>query len=359
VQISHHVHKPDICTPIEGKVYSLTGNTPGWPKLPRHTPFHVGCRHVETPFVDTFLSDEKIAELQALSNQAEPVYTYTPEQLARADAKRAQRERGRKMRKEREAKNAAAVASGKKKPVQAVREEVAAGRTDDEPQAVSPNLAAGAKVSTPMKEAGGTAIWKKIASDRQGGPPEAVPMAMASGDRKRDRETIRGMAEGASSGRRPKRSSRGGPPKQRAEHVTPPGGWPVVELADSPEDGKSILRGLIDSVTLTVDGQRFVLDAGDTEHPFDKEDPEENDRYRRATWILPTLQDGFKPIEGEHHGKPRVYYLSRMREDSSGRPLYFVVSTTPLKNGEVKLTTWYVVTTEDALDDILHPGRHK
>lgn len=126
VQISHHVHKPDICTPIEGKVYSITGNTPGWPKLPRHTPFHVGCRHVETPFVDTFLSDEKITELQALSNQAEPVYTYTPEQLARADAKRAQRERGRKMRKARERKNAAAVASGKKKPVQAVREEVAA-----------------------------------------------------------------------------------------------------------------------------------------------------------------------------------------------------------------------------------------
>lgn len=126
VQISHHVHKPDICTPIEGKVYSITGNTPGWPKLPRHTPFHVGCRHVETPFVDTFLSDEKIAELQALSNQAEPVYTYTPEQLARADAKRAQRERGRKLRKARERKDAAAVASGKKKPVQAVKEEVAA-----------------------------------------------------------------------------------------------------------------------------------------------------------------------------------------------------------------------------------------
>lgn len=131
VQISHHVHKPDICTPIEGKVYSITGNTPGWPKLPRHTPFHVGCRHVETPFVDTFLSDEKIAELQALSNQAEPVYTYTPEQLARADAKRAQRERGRKLRKERERKNAAAVASGKKKPVQAVKEEVASAREDE------------------------------------------------------------------------------------------------------------------------------------------------------------------------------------------------------------------------------------
>ena len=128
VQISHHVHKPDICAPLEGKVYSLTGNTPGWPKLPRHTPFHVGCRHVETPFIDTFLSDEKIAELQDLSNASAPVYTYTPEQLARADAKRAQRERGRKARKERERKNAAAVASGKKKPVQAVREEILADR---------------------------------------------------------------------------------------------------------------------------------------------------------------------------------------------------------------------------------------
>jgi hypothetical protein len=132
VQISHHVHKPDICTPIEGKVYSITGNTPGWPKLPMHTPFHVGCRHVETPFVDTFLSDEKIAELQALSNQAEPVHVYTPEQLAVADAKRAQRERGRKLRKAREAKNAAAVASGRKKPVQAVREEITAEQAAQE-----------------------------------------------------------------------------------------------------------------------------------------------------------------------------------------------------------------------------------
>ena len=45
VQISHHVHKPDICTPIEGKVYSITGNTPGWPKLP-----HVhSVKHGRTP----------------------------------------------------------------------------------------------------------------------------------------------------------------------------------------------------------------------------------------------------------------------------------------------------------------------
>lgn len=128
VQISEHVHKPDICTPLEGKVYSLTGNTPGWPKLPRHTPFHIGCRHVETPFIDTFLDDEEIARLQRLSASEAPVRVYTPDQLARADARRAQRERGRKLRKERERKNAAAVASGKKKPVEAVREEVASGR---------------------------------------------------------------------------------------------------------------------------------------------------------------------------------------------------------------------------------------
>lgn len=124
VQISEHVHVPDICTPWEGKVYSLTGNTPGWPKLPKHTPFHVGCRHVETPFVDTFLDDEEIETLKAKSAAEDPINVYTPEQLEKADAKRAQRERGRKLRKARERKNEAAVASGKKKPRKALEDEI-------------------------------------------------------------------------------------------------------------------------------------------------------------------------------------------------------------------------------------------
>lgn len=123
VQISEHVHAPDICTPWEGKVYSLSGNTPGWPKLPKHTPFHPGCRHVETPFVDTFLDDSEIARLQRLSASSRPVKAYTPTQLARADAQRERNQVRRQAKKARQREAAARVASGRQRPLDALRSE--------------------------------------------------------------------------------------------------------------------------------------------------------------------------------------------------------------------------------------------
>lgn len=48
VEISKHAHACDICTPYEGKTYSLTGRTEGYPRLTVFPPFHPNCSHVIT-----------------------------------------------------------------------------------------------------------------------------------------------------------------------------------------------------------------------------------------------------------------------------------------------------------------------
>jgi hypothetical protein len=49
VEVSKHNHEPDACTPYEGKTFSLTGATDGYPVLDTLPPFHPMCRHVLTP----------------------------------------------------------------------------------------------------------------------------------------------------------------------------------------------------------------------------------------------------------------------------------------------------------------------
>ena len=48
VQISVHTGSCPVCLPIQGKVFSLTGNTPGFPTLQasQKPPIHPNCRHV-------------------------------------------------------------------------------------------------------------------------------------------------------------------------------------------------------------------------------------------------------------------------------------------------------------------------
>jgi len=48
VQVSDHNTTTPICQLFEGKVYSLTGDTPGYPVLPQRPPFHPNCKHVLT-----------------------------------------------------------------------------------------------------------------------------------------------------------------------------------------------------------------------------------------------------------------------------------------------------------------------
>lgn len=52
VTISEHPHSCDICTPYEGKTYSLSGKTRGFPLLKVFPPFHPNCRHVLTAAVE-------------------------------------------------------------------------------------------------------------------------------------------------------------------------------------------------------------------------------------------------------------------------------------------------------------------
>lgn len=49
VTISEHANACPICVPYEGRTYSITGQTPGYPRLEVRTPFHPRCRHVTTP----------------------------------------------------------------------------------------------------------------------------------------------------------------------------------------------------------------------------------------------------------------------------------------------------------------------
>jgi len=318
VQISHHVHKPDICTPIEGKVYSITGNTPGWPKLPRHTPFHVGCRHVETPFVDTFLSDEKIAELQALSNQAEPVHVYTPEQLARADAKRAQRERGRKMRKEREAKNAAAVASGKKDPVEAVREEVIVGRAESDSASASdlePAMAAAGSSGKGRGGRGGSGGGRNFGSNRQ------------------DRSGGGGRRGGGSR-----------IPNLGDDEV------PVVPLADSSMVGQAML--LATKEVPTSVGRPLRVDAGDVSHASLKDPLTTEERFRRVPWIAHAVSQPQVAGAQDYHGQVKQVWYTQVRPSEFDPPEHFLVFARESGDG-LKLDTWFHTDDEEYVDRIL------
>lgn len=53
VQVSRHEHISDICSPFEGKVFSISGHSSIYPQLSEAPPFHPNCQHVLLPFVDT------------------------------------------------------------------------------------------------------------------------------------------------------------------------------------------------------------------------------------------------------------------------------------------------------------------
>jgi hypothetical protein len=49
VQVSSHVHDRDVCTPYDGRIYSLSGEDPDHPPLVARPPFHPRCVHVLRP----------------------------------------------------------------------------------------------------------------------------------------------------------------------------------------------------------------------------------------------------------------------------------------------------------------------
>lgn len=56
VQVSEHVQdERDVCTPHEGKIYSISGAHPTYPPATGNLPpYHPNCRHVVTPYVEEF-----------------------------------------------------------------------------------------------------------------------------------------------------------------------------------------------------------------------------------------------------------------------------------------------------------------
>jgi hypothetical protein len=54
VRVDKHKHPTDICTPFDGKVFSLTGRVPGYPVLTVFPPFHPNCKHTILPARENF-----------------------------------------------------------------------------------------------------------------------------------------------------------------------------------------------------------------------------------------------------------------------------------------------------------------
>ena len=69
IQISVHETSCPICRPFQGRVYSITGTTPGFPRLDKRPPFHPRCRHVALPVTEDHLESLGIKEaLQELGS---------------------------------------------------------------------------------------------------------------------------------------------------------------------------------------------------------------------------------------------------------------------------------------------------
>ncbi|BBN97493.1 phage minor capsid protein [Sporolactobacillus terrae] len=63
VKISSHATTCPICAPLQGRVYSISGNDPRYPKLERafssHMTIHPNCRHVVLPYVEGLADDSE------------------------------------------------------------------------------------------------------------------------------------------------------------------------------------------------------------------------------------------------------------------------------------------------------------
>ena len=52
VKVSKHVHPEDICSPYEGRIYSISGESNRYPKLTVRPPFHPNCRHTISIYIE-------------------------------------------------------------------------------------------------------------------------------------------------------------------------------------------------------------------------------------------------------------------------------------------------------------------
>jgi ribosomal protein S20 len=76
VQVSDHNTTTPICMNYEGQIYSISGNTKGYPRLGEIAPFHPNCLHVMLPLPVADEQDE--IELQA---EAQRIYNRNQQKL--------------------------------------------------------------------------------------------------------------------------------------------------------------------------------------------------------------------------------------------------------------------------------------
>lgn len=81
VQVSDHNTTTPICMKYEGQIYSISGNTPGYPRLGEIAPFHPNCLHVMLPLPVADAQDE--AQLQA---EAQRIFNRNQTKLAQQEA---------------------------------------------------------------------------------------------------------------------------------------------------------------------------------------------------------------------------------------------------------------------------------
>lgn len=73
VQLDVHSDACSICLPLQGKVFSITGRTPGFPAVTREMlpPLHVRCRHVLVGVDPDFLAIRgQLDHIRRFSNDA-------------------------------------------------------------------------------------------------------------------------------------------------------------------------------------------------------------------------------------------------------------------------------------------------
>jgi hypothetical protein len=83
VRVSSHNTTSEVCQPFEGKVFSISGDNPDFPKLTVKPPYHVNCLHYLTPVLEGTLKrsgeyDRISAFSKDKTNQPPNVSTFVP-----------------------------------------------------------------------------------------------------------------------------------------------------------------------------------------------------------------------------------------------------------------------------------------
>ena len=73
MKMTEHFPTCEVCAPLQGRVYSISGNDPRFPPLSRafgqYKNIHPNCRHVATPWVESMRTPEELAEAIEQSNR--------------------------------------------------------------------------------------------------------------------------------------------------------------------------------------------------------------------------------------------------------------------------------------------------